>query len=307
MVIEANGLSRTFGGIVAVESVSLRVREGEIFGLLGPNGAGKTTTMRMLAGLISRSAGTATVGGLDIADPVQAQQIRHLVGVMPEEVGLYADLTATQTLVLFGRLQGLTKAAALSRARELLDRFELGAAADRATATYSKGLRQRLALARALVHDPAVLLLDEPTANLDPEGAAEVRDLLLDLRADGRTVVVNTHRLEEAERVCDRVGILATRLIAVGRPAELRAALAGTEVRVRLAAQSEDAVRTLAAQGYAAEVRPGGWLAVQLEQPESATPDLVARLVAAGLRVIEVVIPTASLEDAYRRALGERS
>ncbi len=206
-MILAHRLTRRFDEVVAVDALSLEIPSGEIFGLLGPNGAGKTTTLRMLAGLIGVSSGVAHIAGLDVTAPAQAREVRRLVGVLPEEAGLYGDLSAVRTLDFFGRLYRMSRSARTDRAELLLTRLGLWERRDDAASSLSKGLKQRLALARALVHDPQVILLDEPTANLDPEAAAVVRDVLLDLKGQGRTVVVNTHRLEEAERVCDRVGI----------------------------------------------------------------------------------------------------
>src|SRR6478736_8503537 len=224
-VILTDRLTRRFGPALAVDELSLEISGGEIFGLLGPNGAGKTTTVRMLAGLIGVSSGHARIAGLDVTEVSQAREVRRLVGVLPEEAGLYGDLSAARTLDFFGRLYRMGRSARTDRAELLLTRLGLWERRDDPASSLSKGLKQRLALARALVHDPEVVLLDEPTANLDPEAAAVVRDVLLDLKAEGRTIVVNTHRLEEAERVCDRVGILRTRLLRVGTPHELRAAV----------------------------------------------------------------------------------
>ena len=198
-MILTDRLTRRFGPAVAVDALSLEIPGGEIFGLPGPNAAGKTTALRMLAGLIGVSSGHAHISGLDVTDPAKAREVRRLVGVLPEEAGLYGDLSAARTLDFFGRLYQMSRSARTDRAEMLLTRLGLWERRDDAASSLSKGLKQRLALARALVHDPQVVLLDEPTANLDPEAAAVVRDVLLDLKAQGRTVVVNTHRLEEAD------------------------------------------------------------------------------------------------------------
>ncbi len=297
-MIEVEGLTRRFGEVTAVEGLTFSVGEGEVLGLLGPNGAGKTTTVRMLACLIGVSAGSATVGGHRVTDPRQARAVRAMVGLAPEDVGLYGELTPVQTLDFFGRLYGLPAARRPARIEELLTRLRLWEVRDRRVATFSKGMKQRLALARALVHDPPVLFLDEPTANLDPEGAREVREMLLDLRRDHRTIVLNTHHLEDAERVCDRVAILDTRLVALGSPDELRGA-SGRRAVLRLDAVTPavtDAVRALGHRELAAE---GSRLTVGLTDPEHEVPDLVEAVVRAGGRVHEVGAGAASLEDTY--------
>ena len=234
-MIEIEGLTRKFGEITAVDGLTLTIGEGEVFGLIGPNGAGKTTTVRMLACLISRTAGEARIGGHSIGDPAAARKIRSLIGLMPEEAGLYPDLSAARTLDFYGRLYQVPGTLRAERTERLLTLLRLWDRRDAPVKTFSKGMRQRLALARALIHDPPVLFLDEPTANLDPEGAKTVRDFLIELRNDKRTILLNTHHLEEASRVCDRVGVLANRLIAVGSPDELRRSGRGSATVVRLA------------------------------------------------------------------------
>ncbi|HET8595821.1 MAG TPA: ABC transporter ATP-binding protein [Intrasporangium sp.] len=233
-MISVEGLTRRFGDTLAVDDLTVDIHDGEVFGLLGPNGAGKTTTVRMLAGLIGVTSGRATVSGVDVTDRSAGPRLRGLVGVLPEEVGLYGDLSAAQTLDFFGRLQHLPANVRAERVDDLLHRLDLWDRRDVPAASLSKGLKQRLALARALVHDPPVVLLDEPTANLDPEVARTVREFLVDLGRRGHTVIINTHRLEEAERICDRVGILRTRLLRVGSPTELRASMTGDRVTVEL-------------------------------------------------------------------------
>jgi ABC-2 type transport system ATP-binding protein len=306
-VIVVEGLTRRFGDLTAVEGLTLSVAEGEVLGLLGPNGAGKTTTVRMLACLIGVTSGTATVGGHSVTDRRQAGEVRALVGLAPEDVGLYGELTPVQTLDFFGRLYGLSPAARRRRTDELLARLRLDDARDRRVATFSKGMKQRLALARALVHDPPVLLLDEPTANLDPEGARDVREMLLALREDHRTIVLNTHHLEDAQRVCDRVAILDTRLVALGTPDQLRASVAGRRTVIRLVAVTPAVTDALAAAGFADVEVDGPRLSVAVADPERDTPDLVAAVVAAGGRVRDVGSEAASLEDTYLAVLrGER-
>jgi len=305
-VILTDHLTRRFGAAVAVDGLSLEIADGEIFGLLGPNGAGKTTTVRMLAGLIGVSSGRALIEGLDVTDPSQARDVRRLVGVLPEEVGLYGDLSAVRTLDFFGRLYRMSRADRRDRTELLLTRLGLWERRDDPASSLSKGLKQRLALARALVHDPQVVLLDEPTANLDPEAAAVVRDVLLDLKERGRTVVVNTHRLEEAERVCDRVGILRTRLLRVGTPHELRTAMTQSRrivIELETVRDSDlDVLRDLGADVLAVT---GNRIELVLPSRGAASADLVAALVAGGARVSGVLAAEESLEDAYLTILGD--
>ncbi|MDN5795659.1 MAG: ABC transporter ATP-binding protein, partial [Intrasporangium sp.] len=203
-MISVEGLTRRFGQTLAVDRLSVEIAEGELFGLLGPNGAGKTTTLRMLAGLIGVTEGRAVVCGVDVTERSAGTRLRSPIGVLPEEVGLYGDLSAARTLDFFGRLHHLPAAVRPEQTERLLERLGLWERRDDPAASLSKGLKQRLALARALVHDPPVILLDEPTANLDPEVARTVREFLLELRSTGRTIILNTHRLEEAERLCKR-------------------------------------------------------------------------------------------------------
>lgn len=220
-MIETRGLSKAYGERVAVRELSLRVEAGEVMGFLGPNGAGKTTTIRMLMGLLRPSAGSARILDLDChADSVA---LKRVVGYMPDEPYLYPYLSGLELLELVGGLHGLDGREARRRAGALSERFGLGADARAYTVTYSFGMKKRLALAAALLHEPRVLILDEPTAGLDPRGARDMRDTVAQLAADGRTVFVSTHLLEAAERICQRVAIIkAGALQAVGTPAELR-------------------------------------------------------------------------------------
>jgi ABC-2 type transport system ATP-binding protein len=300
-VIETQELTRTFGGTTAVDRLTLTIEEGEVFGLLGPNGAGKTTTVRMLSGLIGRTSGDATVAGFRLSDPDSARKLRSVTGLLPEEPGLYPDLSAARTLDFYGRLYQVPAALRAERTEKLLTLLGLWDRRDAPARTFSKGMRQRLAIARALIHDPLVLFLDEPTANLDPEGAKTVRDFLLELR---RTILLSTHLLDEADRICDRVGVLHTRLLAVGPPAELRAARHGHITQVQLA-EVTDAVVAAARTAAAGPVAVNGAaVAVPVGDPGRDNPALVAALVAAGGRIRFVTDATTSLEDAYLTLLG---
>ena len=305
-MIEIEGLSRKFGEVTAVDGLTLTIGEGEVFGLLGPNGAGKTTTVRMLACLISRTAGEARIGGHSIGDPAAARKIRSLIGLMPEEAGLYPDLSAARTLDFYGRLYQVPGTLRAERTERLLTLLGLWDRRDTPVKTYSKGMRQRLALARALIHDPPVLLLDEPTANLDPEGAKTVRDFLIELRNDKRTILLNTHHLEEASRVCDRVGVLANRLIAVGSPEELRRSGRGSSTVVRLA-EMTGPVKEAAREAGSGNVEvAGNLLTVAVADPERDNPELVRAIVAAGGQVQFVTESAPSLEEVYLNLIGDR-
>jgi len=315
-MIEIENLSRKFGAVTAVDGLTLTIAEGEVFGLLGPNGAGKTTTIRMLAGLIGKTGGEATVAGCRVGDPATARKLRGLVGLMPEEAGLYLDLSAARTLDFYGRLYQVPAAARTERAERLLTMLGLWDRRDARVRTFSKGMKQRLTIARALIHDPPVLFLDEPTANLDPEGAKTVRDFLLQLKREQRTILLNTHQLAEAERVCDRVGIMHTRLIAVGSPDGLRGAASRHATTVQLTMVSDAivaAARAAASAGPAATAAGadetvtvhGNTITVDVDEPTRDNPRLVRAIVNAGgeVQFVSGIVP--SLEETYLKLLAD--
>ena len=301
------GLGRRFGERWAVRDLSLELRRGEVFGLLGPNGAGKTTTVRLLAALVGPSAGRARIDGLDLVR--EADGVRSRVGVLTEAPGLYEKLSAVRNLDFFGKLQGLPAPVRLERIERLLRLFGLWDRRDEPTGTFSKGMKQKLAIARALLHDPPVLFLDEPTAALDPEAAAVVRDAIGTLRGQGRTIILCTHVLPEAERLCDRIGFLRTTLLRVDTPARLRIESGEGRVHVRLAARlAPDLVTALrSAQGVVTVEVTADGLLVELRDAESATPGLVRALVAAGAAILEVRREAATLEEVYFEVMGTRA
>ncbi len=305
-MIEAHGLTRHFGAFVAVDGVSLRVPDGAILVLLGPNGAGKTTTVRMLAGLLGPSAGEATVAGCDVRrDPAG---VRARVGLVTDAPGLYEQMTVPAYLDFFGALYGLDPATRARRAAELIAFFELGAQRHERMVGFSKGMKQKVALARALLHEPAALFLDEPTSGLDPLSARAVRDLIIDLKAANRTIILCTHDLDEAERLADTVAIVrAGRLVASDTPAALRAAAtADTLVRIVLAAPHPGARAALGGLAGLAllDEAAGAALAYRTADPVAINPQAIERLVAAGAAIVAVECTTRTLEDVYAAALG---
>jgi ABC-2 type transport system ATP-binding protein len=302
-MIETKNLTRRFGDITAVDGLTLTIAEGEVFGLLGPNGAGKTTTVRMLAGLIGKTAGEARVAGCRVGDPADARKLRSLIGLMPEEPGLYPELSAARTLDFYGRLYQVPRQTRAERTERLLTLLELWDRRDAPVRTFSKGMKQRLTIARALINDPPVLFLDEPTANLDPEGAKTVRDFLLRLREDNRTILLNTHQLAEAERVCDRVGILSTRLVAVGAPADLRRT-GGPATSVRLTMVTDAILDAARRTGEGGVTVSGNEITVPVEKPERDNPELVKAIVEAGGEVQFVTEVAHTLEEAYLTLIG---
>jgi ABC-2 type transport system ATP-binding protein len=303
-VIEIENLTRKFGDVTAVDGLTLTIGEGEVFGLLGPNGAGKTTTIRMLAGLIGKTSGDASVAGCRVGDQATARKLRGLVGLMPEEAGLYPDLSAARTLDFYGRLYQVPDGMRALRTERLLTMLDLWDRRNERVRTFSKGMKQRLTIARALINDPPVLFLDEPTANLDPAGAKTVRDFLLELKREKRTILLNTHQLAEAERVCDRVGIMQTRLIAVGTPDGLRGSGSVRTTSIQLAVVTDAVVAAARNAGRADVTVTGSTIIIPVDKPERDNPELVKAIVAAGgeIQFVNGSVPT--LEEAYLKLLG---
>jgi len=305
-VIVVEGLRKDFRRLTAVHDMAFTVGDGEIFGLLGPNGAGKTTTVRMLAGLITPTAGTATVNGHELGDG--SQRIRAITGILTESPGLHDKLTARQNLAFYGRLYGLRG----SRLREAVDRYlgvvEMSEFADRRVGTFSKGMRQKVAIARALLHEPEVVYLDEPTSALDPSAAKTVRDFVATLRDAGRSIVVCTHNLDEAERLCDRIGIMRATLLEVDTPARLRRRNGSASVRVELvgARRPESFLDLLSDLPFVEAARVvDGALLVEVKDPRGDNPELVRILVEAGARIVGVREEAVTLEQVYLDLVGE--
>ena len=299
--IHTEALTRRFGEHTAVDSLSLCVETGEIFGFLGPNGAGKTTTLRMLSTLIPPTAGSARVLGHDLLDDPMA--IRRGLGVMTERPGLYERLSVDANLRLWAEAHQVPDpAAAIARA---LDFVDLSDRRDAPVASLSKGLKQRAALARAVVHSPRLLLLDEPSSGLDPAASVHVEAMIRSLADRGTTVFLSTHRLAEAQRLCDRVAILNTRLIAVGSPSELRSRFFGNTVTVRLDAPVAPAILDAAREtpGVLGVRAERASFDCRLEDAGRDTPRLVAAVVAAGGGVLEVA-PAGDLEQVYLDLVG---
>ena len=300
--IITEGLTKRFNSFTAVDHLSFEVGEGEIFGILGPNGAGKTTTIRMLACLLTPSEGTAFVGGFDVVD--DSLRVREIVGILTENPSLYDRLTAMENMEFFAEAYGVSDRQARSKKiRDLLDFFDLWPRRDDKVGSYSKGMKQKLAIARALVHDPDVLLLDEPTSGLDPRSSKDIRDLMEELsRREGQTILLCTHRLEDAERLCSRVMLINEGgMVTVGTTDELRSQIAGTPIlRVRLGEVSEtvvDAVRST--EGVEEVVVDGTTLSVSVKDADGVTPYVVRGVVMAGGMVQSVEVLKPSLEEIY--------
>jgi ABC-2 type transport system ATP-binding protein len=291
-------LTKRFGERSAFEDVSFEVARGEVFGFLGPNGAGKTTTVRTLGTLIAPTSGSAVVAGIPLS-PATGGEIRQLISIMPENPGLYLRLTVWENLELFAGLYGL--AAPRARIAAALETVNLAPRAHDLCGRLSKGLRQRVGLARALLSDPVVMFLDEPTSGLDPVASRDVHDLIASLRERGVTVILTTHRLEEAERLCDRVAILNTRLLAIGPPERLRAQLFRSSLVVETAAPlpAPEAVFTPEAGVDAWSPEGDVTYVLTVADPRMAAPRVTRALVGAGADVVSIGVSHHSLEDVY--------
>jgi len=299
--LTASHLTRRFDTRLAVNDVSFELAPGEILALLGPNGAGKTTTLRMLGGLIHPTSGSVLLDHQTVTGAT-ASRLRASIGLLTETPGLWERLTVRQNLTVYARVHGLeSPALAVDRMLEL---FGISDRARDFAGELSKGLKQRVALARTLLHDPPIVLLDEPTAGLDPQSAHDVRELVLRLRDQRRAVLLSTHNLDEVDRVADRVAVLRTRLVALDTPAALRTRLFGRRVRVELAHDAASHVSTLRAEGIDDVIVQGAVISVGLNE-HVTVPALVRRLIESGANINAVVPEERPLEDVYLRLLED--
>jgi ABC-2 type transport system ATP-binding protein len=295
MIITEN-LTKRFNGILAVEGLSLQVREGEVFGFLGPNGAGKTTTVRLLTSLISPTGGTAVVNGFTVGK--EDIQIRRTVGILTETPGLYDNLSAEYNLQIFASLYEVKDPA--TQVEKYLRMLGLWERRFDEVAMFSKGMKQKLAVARALLHEPKILFLDEPTAALDPESAHLVRDFIDELRKEGRTIFLCTHNLDEADRLCDRVAVFKTRLLVMDTPVRLRSQLFGRKVVFHLRTMDDKLLSLVQALPFVRETKAiDNKLLVTLDDPESRNPEILRLLIGAGADVQFVGELRHSLEEVY--------
>ena len=304
--LSVNGLSKRFGDRMAFEDVSFEVGQGEVFGFLGPNGAGKTTTVRTLGTLIAPTSGSATVAGIPLT-PENGVEIRRRIAIMPESPGLYLRLSVIENLECFADLYEVPDPH--DRIQTALRAVNMADRAQDACGTLSKGLRQRVALARTLLSDPEVLFLDEPTTGLDPVATRDVHELIDGLRKRGVTIFLTTHRLDEAERLCDRVAILNTTVRTIGRPDELRDRLFAKTLSVRTRVPLPQPDSVFGGLPSVESWQPDGLATYVLavSNPVIAAPAVTRALVAAGADVLSVSESHHSLEDVYLELIDEEA
>ncbi|HTP09623.1 MAG TPA: ABC transporter ATP-binding protein [Anaerolineae bacterium] len=301
-MIRTEGLSKTFGenkkqpAIHAVEDLSLDIKQGEVFGFLGPNGAGKTTTVRMLCALIGATRGRAWVNNYELGR--QSQQVRASVGILTEQPGMYDRLSAEKNLTIYARLYGVKDVP--GQVEKYLRMLGLWERRKDPAGSFSKGMKQKLAIARAILHEPATLFLDEPTAGLDPEAAKLVRDFVEELKTEGRTIFLCTHNLDEADRLCSQIGVFKQRLIKVDTPSRMKTAVFGRQVEFRLKQTDPSLVGMMKRFDFVKQAAlEDTRLLVGLDNPEESNPVIIKALVEAGLDVQFVSEVRHSLEDVY--------
>lgn len=303
-MIKTEDLTKMFADFLAVDGIDLEVKSGEVLALLGPNGAGKTTTVRMLTSILQPTRGRANVAGYDVVK--DAQHVRASVGVLTENHGLYNRMKPEEYLDFYGQIYRMSLAEREKRYKELLVNFGLQGAVSRRIGEFSKGMRQKLALARALLHNPPVLLLDEPTSAMDPESARLVRDLIKDLRSGDRSIVICTHNLGEAEELADRIAIIRRgKIIAKGTPAELKNQLLGPPLYELRTAEKLNGVSPEFPETVEVIEKGEDWIRFKSVEPKAANPLVLEKMVQQKLKVISLQEVPRSLENVYLQAVSE--
>lgn len=303
-MIEAEALTKDFNDFRAVDNITLRVEPGTVFAILGPNGAGKTTTVRMLTSILVPTSGRASVAGYDVVK--QPEHVRASVGVLTEQHGLYERMKAMEYLDFFGRIYRLTAQQRKQRAFELMERFGLADALNRRIGEYSKGMKQKLALVRSMLHNPPVLLLDEPTSAMDPQSAKQVRDAMSELKQDKRTIVLTTHNLNEAQMLADTIGVIRRgRLIAMGTFTELSRRFVGDPMMEIQFAQPLNGHAKELADIVSVETTGENWLRYRTTEPQTINPQVLRKLTEHGAQIVTLSEVHQSLEQVYLQIVAE--
>lgn len=302
-IVEAEDLTKQFNSIVAVDGVTFQLQEGEILALLGPNGAGKTTTVRLLASVLAPTSGTARVAGYDVVR--QAREVRRSVGLLTEFPALYLRMTADEYLDFFGKLYGVSSRELALRKNLLLERFGLIEARGRRIGEYSKGMRQKLALVRAMLHNPLVLFLDEPTSAMDPQSAKIVREAIMELRKEKRTAIICTHNLFEAQALADRIAIISKgKIVAIGTLEELRKRYFGAPLlELKLARPCKEAA-SLVRRFAQVEEEGEDFVLYRTDEPIRVNPGIIKALTEIGAEVLYLQELPATLEEIYLRIVS---
>jgi ABC-2 type transport system ATP-binding protein len=304
-MIICEGLTRTFGSITAIQDFTVEIPDGRIFGLLGPNGAGKTTTMRMLSCLIRPTSGKACIDAYQIGKKEDAQKIRGMIGLLPEVPGLYQTLGAYKNLDYYAQLYGIPKQKREESIKTTLTDLGLWDRRNEPVGGFSKGMKQKIAIARALIHHPRYIFLDEPTASLDPAASKMVREYILELKSRGDTILINTHNLAEAERICDMVALVKNRVVKVGSPKELARGLFARTISITLQTIPTSLLKDISSLEFVSQAQVNGnQLILNVRNPEEDNPRVIAWLMKQGLQVQFVSEEEHSLEDVYLKLIG---
>jgi ABC-2 type transport system ATP-binding protein len=306
-MIVCEGLTKTFGSITAIQDFDIQIPDGRIFGLLGPNGAGKTTTMRMLSCLIRQTSGKAYIDSYEIGIKEDAQKIRGMIGLLPEVPGLYETLGAYKNLDYYAQFYGISKIQREQSIKTTLTNLGLWDRRNEPVGGFSKGMKQKIAIARALIHNPKYVFLDEPTASLDPSAAKMVREFILELKSQGNTILINTHNLSEAERICDTVALVKNKTVKIGNPKELARGLFARTISITMQNIPPSLLKDISSLDFISQEQVNGnKLMLNVRNPEEDNPRVISWLIKQGLQVQFVTEEEHSLEDVYLKLIEER-
>ncbi len=306
MMITCEKLTKTFETVTAIQDFSITIPDGCIFGLLGPNGAGKTTTMRMLSCLIKPTSGKAHIDSYEIGRKSDEQHIRRMIGLLPEVPGLYETLGAYKNLDFYGQLYGVPKKQREESIQTTLKNLDLWDRRNEPVGGFSKGMKQKIAIARALIHNPQYIFLDEPTASLDPMAAKIVREYILELKKKGNTILINTHNLSEAERICDSVALVKNKVVKVGNPKDLAKGLFTRTISFTLKQIPSTLLKDIESLSLTSQAQvTGNQLILNVKNPEEDNPQILTWLLKQGLQVQFISEVEHSLEEVYLKLIEE--